>query len=77
MSETGPVRLRSKPSLVPPQSQDNFYAQVHLTAAAQVVMSTNSGSQSFSGQAGINRFSYPLSVGSNIRVQVVGRTAVD
>lgn len=69
--------------LGPPSGQswtnDNFYAQVHLTAAASVILSTNSGSQTFQGTAGINRFSYPLAAGSGIRVQVIrnGQTTVN
>lgn len=53
------------------QAKDNFYAQVHLTSTASVILSTNAGSQTFQGQPGINRFQFPLSAGSGIKVQVV------
>jgi len=53
------------------QQDDEFYAQVHLRADANIVVSTNSVSKTFAGKAGINRVSMPLQVGSGIRVQVV------
>jgi hypothetical protein len=53
------------------QTEDNFYAQVHLKADATIVLSTNKNTQSFVGKAGVNRVSLPLEAGSGIKVQVV------
>ncbi len=55
-------------------TNDNFYVQVHLTAPASVVLSTNSGSQTFSAPAGISRWSYPMQVGSGVTAKVVSLT---
>ncbi|KAJ9121473.1 hypothetical protein QFC22_002089 [Naganishia vaughanmartiniae] len=54
------------------RTQDNFYAQVHLTAPAIVYMVTNSKTTTYSGVAGVNRFEAPLEIGSGVEV-LVGR----
>lgn len=53
------------------QTQDNFYAQVHLTAPAVVYMKTNNQSTTYTGVAGVNRFEAPLEIGSGVEVVVV------
>lgn len=59
------------------QTDDHFYAQVHLKSPANIILSTSSTSKTFSGKAGINRVSMPLVVGSGIKCQVVSVFAVD
>ncbi|KAJ9093587.1 hypothetical protein QFC20_007097 [Naganishia adeliensis] len=54
------------------RTQDNFYAQVHLTAPAVVYLKTDSQSTTFNGVAGVNRFEAPLEIGSGVEV-LVGR----
>ncbi|KAI5450005.1 hypothetical protein NCC49_003767 [Naganishia albida] len=54
------------------RTQDNFYAQVHLTAPAVVYLKTKSETTTFNGVAGVNRFEAPLEVGSGVEV-LVGR----
>ncbi|GHJ87956.1 hypothetical protein NliqN6_4358 [Naganishia liquefaciens] len=54
------------------RSQDNFYAQVHLTAPAVVYLKTNNQSTTFNGVAGVNRFEAPLEIDSGVEV-LVGR----
>jgi hypothetical protein len=53
------------------QTQDYFYAQVHLTAPAVVYLKTDSKTTTFNGVAGVNRFGAPLEVGSGVEVLVV------
>ncbi|KAJ9095960.1 hypothetical protein QFC21_005322 [Naganishia friedmannii] len=55
------------------RTQDNFYAQVHLTAPAVVYMKTNSKTTTYNGVAGVNRFEAPLESGSGVEV-IVGRS---
>lgn len=61
------------------QTQDNFYAQVHLTAPATVVLCSGGNCKTFTGNAGINRFAQPMSAGQGISVQVTrnGQTTVN
>ncbi|KAJ9116226.1 hypothetical protein QFC24_006817 [Naganishia onofrii] len=54
------------------RTQDNFYAQVHLTAPATVYMKTDSKTTTYNGVAGVNRFEAPLESGSGVEV-LVGR----
>lgn len=51
------------------QTQDNFYAQVHLTGDASVTLCAGACSTQ-QGKAGINRFSQPLTPGQGVSVEV-------
>lgn len=51
------------------QTQDNFYAQVHLTADASVTLCSGA-CVTKTGVAGINRFSQPMTPGQGISVEI-------
>ena len=62
------------------QTNDNFYAQIHLLADANVVLCSGSAASSCTtkqGTAGINRFSGPLVAGQtpSIRVERGGKVS--
>jgi glucan endo-1,3-alpha-glucosidase len=51
------------------QTQDNFYAQVHLTADASITLCAGA-CVTKAGVAGINRFSQPMTPGQGISVEI-------
>jgi hypothetical protein len=56
-------------NLADDQTQDNFYAQVHLTGDATVTLCSG-GCVTKAGVAGINRFSQPMTPGQGISVEI-------
>lgn len=74
MARPHPALASAPDPLGPPDghtfSQDNFYAQVHLTAQADVTLCAGTACSTQSGQPGINRFSLPLVPGQGISVEV-------